>query len=170
MISKLVSLASQSGAAPALGPRLRAHMDGHGGQSAALLPSARGRCTAASGRACREAADYNTQHAPRGPTGSGRERAEAEGWGAMRGVGSSGAIRALAGPLLLPMPARLPPAPRRGERRRGAVLRPLGVGGCRCRVSTGRVCERRWGRAGRRPEAVWERPRGPSLRRRVRER
>ncbi|XP_062343514.1 coiled-coil domain-containing protein 90B, mitochondrial isoform X5 [Cinclus cinclus] len=32
----------------------------------------------------------------------------------MRGAGSGGAIRAWAGPLLLPVPARLPPAPRRG--------------------------------------------------------
>ncbi|XP_063250507.1 coiled-coil domain-containing protein 90B, mitochondrial isoform X1 [Prinia subflava] len=111
MMSKVLSLRVTERSCPA--EQLPPAEGGHGGQSAGLLPSARGRCATASGRAlpCGRGLQYPA--CPAGPAGSGSERAEAEGWGAMRGAGSSAAIRAWAGQLLLPIPARLSPAPRR---------------------------------------------------------
>ncbi|XP_066031746.1 LOW QUALITY PROTEIN: coiled-coil domain-containing protein 90B, mitochondrial [Chamaea fasciata] len=114
MIFKVLSLSATERSAPA--EQLPSAEGGHGGPSAALLPPAWGRCAAASARALPHGCGPQYPACPAGPAGSGSERVEAEGWGAMRGAGSSAALRAWAGQLLLPLllPARLSPAPRRG--------------------------------------------------------
>lgn len=148
---------SQSRAAPAVRRRLRAHM------AAGALRSSTPHGDATPpppAEPCSRGLQYPA--CPARPAGSGSERVEAEAWGAMRSAGSSGAIRAWAGPLPLPLPARLLPAPRRGERRRSAVLGPPAVWQLPRRAGPrlpGRVCGRRWGCAGRWSDSVWERPR-----------
>lgn len=125
-------------------PRRQRPRPAHAQRALSLLPSARWRSAAALKPGPFPAAeDYGTQRTPRGSAGNASRRRLRSGdgeWRLAARAGSGGARAAMRGArsgaaLLtwgggsrsgpLPLPALLPPVPRRGERRRRAVVGPL---------------------------------------------